>query len=134
MPMKSVLLSISVTNFCRSVADFREQLPLALLRLPLARDVADDLRCADDIAGVVPDGRDRQRDEDALAVASPPLGLEMLDATSGLEARDDLVFLGDAVLRNDERDVPAHRLLGGVAEEPLRGGVPALDDRRRATC
>ena len=52
----------------------------------------------------------------------------MIDPLSGLQAGDDVVFLGDAVGGNDERDVAAHRLLGGVAEEPLGGGVPALND------
>ena len=30
--------------------------------------------------------------------------------------------------RDDQRDVAADRLLGGVAEQPLGGGVPALND------
>ncbi len=51
----------------------------------------------------------------------------MVDPLPGLEACDDLVFLVDAVGRDDERDMAAHRLLRGVAEDPLGGGVPALD-------
>jgi hypothetical protein len=47
---------------------------------------------------------------------------------SGPEIRDDVVFLRDAILRNDERDVAADRLLGGVAEQPLGAGVPGPDD------
>ena len=38
------------------------------------------------------------------------------------------VLFRDAILRNDERDMAAHRLLRGVAEQALGGGVPALDD------
>ncbi len=40
---------------------------------------------------------------------------------------DDLVFLVDAFARNDERNVAAHRLLGGIAEETLGRAVPASD-------
>ena len=115
--MKSVLFSTSVTNFSRSAS-----VALAL------GDVADDLRRPDDVAGVVLDRRDRQRHVDALAVTSHALGLEVLDPPPGLEARDDLVFFRDAIRRNDERDVAADRLLRRVAEQPLGGGVPALDD------
>ena len=76
---------------------FREQLPLALLGLALAGDVADDLRRADDRAGLVLDRRDRERHEDAPAVGRQALGLEVLDPSSGLQAGDDVVFFGDAV-------------------------------------
>ena len=51
--------------------------------------------------------------------ARTPLGLEVLDPLAGLQAGDDLVFLGDPIGRDDERDVPADGLLGGVAEEPF---------------
>ena len=79
-------------------------------------------------AGVVLDGRDRERHEDAPAVGPHPLGLEMVDPSPGLQAGDDLVLLRDAIGRDDERDVAADGLCGGVAEEALGGGVPALDD------
>ncbi len=106
---------------------FRQQAPLALLALALARYIARDLGCADDIAGFVPDGRDRERNEDAAAVAAHPLGLVVVDALARLEARDDPVFLLESILGDDERDVATHGLLRGVAEQPLRRGVPALD-------
>ena len=55
------------------------------------------------------------------------LGLEMVDAPPGPQARDDLVLLAEALGRDHQRDVAADRLLGGVAEQPLGGRVPALD-------
>ena len=99
MPMKSVLFSTSVTNFSRSAS--------AALAVG---DVAHDLGRADDVARVVLDRRDRQRDQDALAVRPHALGLEVLDALPGLQAGDDLVFLRDALGGNDQRDVAADRL------------------------
>ena len=63
-----------------------------------------------------------------LAVAPQPLGLEVFDPLSGLQAGDDLVLFGDAVGGDDQGDVAADGLLGGVAEQPLGAGVPALDD------
>ena len=41
----------------------------------------------------------------------------MIDPLPGFQAGDDLVFFGDPFGRNDQRDMAAHRLLGGVAEE-----------------
>ena len=39
-----------------------------------------------------------------------PLGLEVFDPLSGLQARDDLIFLGNPLRRDDQRDVAADRL------------------------
>ena len=57
-----------------------------------------------------------------------PHGLEVFDPLPGLQGGDDLVLFGDAVRRNDQGDVTPDGLLGRVAEQPLGGGVPALDD------
>ena len=113
---------------------FCQQLALALLGLPLAGDVPHDLRRADDTSGVVLDRRDRERHEDAPAVGAHALGFEMLDPLPGFQAGDDVVFLGDALGRDDEGDVAADRLLGRVAEQTFGRGVPALDRCHRATC
>jgi hypothetical protein len=43
------------------------------------------------------------------------------------QLRDNLIFLLDAVGRNDERDVPAHGLRGGITQETLRRGIPGTD-------
>ena len=47
------------------------------------------------------------------------LGLEVIDAMTGLQAGDDVVFLVDPIGRNDERDMPADGLRSGVAKEPF---------------
>ena len=75
----------------------RQQPPLALLGLTLPRDVARDLGRPDDVARLVLDGRDGEGNQDAPAVGAHPLGLEMFDPLPGLQAGDDVVFLGDAV-------------------------------------
>ena len=54
------------------------------------------------------------------AVGAHALGLEVLDPPPGLQAGDDLVFLGDAVGRDDERDVAADRLLGRCSRRAAR--------------
>ena len=117
MPMKSVLFSTSVTNIS----------PLALGTLPLG-NVAHDLRRADDVSGVIFDRRDRERNNDALAVAAHALGFEVLDSLSLFQAGDDFIFFGQTFGRDHERDVLAHSLLGGVTEELFSGSVPALDN------
>src|SRR6185503_3548427 len=87
------------------------QLTFALLGLALQADIAHDLRRADDISRVVLDWRNRERDEDAPAVAAHPFRFEMLDPLPCLEAGDDAVFLRDVLRRDDERDVTSHRRL-----------------------
>ncbi len=52
----------------------------------------------------------------------------MVDPFSGFQAGDDAIFLADAFGGDDERNMTAHRLLGSVAEETFRRGVPALND------
>src|SRR5262249_42559726 len=95
--------------------------------LPLG-DVAHDLRRAHHSARRIFDGRYRQRYHDVSTVCPHPHGFEMFDPLAGLQARDDAVFLLDALWRNHQRDVTADRLLGGVAEHPLGGRVPGLND------
>ena len=52
----------------------------------------------------------------------------MFDPLSGFQACNNVVFLGDALGRDDKRDMAADGLLGGVTEQPLGGRIPALDD------
>jgi hypothetical protein len=40
----------------------------------------------------------------------------VLDAPTGLQRRDDLVLLEEALAGDDERDVAPDGLLGGIAE------------------
>jgi hypothetical protein len=51
----------------------------------------------------------------------------MLDPSSRLQARHDVVFLGQPFGRNDQRDVPSNGPLGRVAEQALGPGIPALN-------
>ena len=96
--------------------------------LPLPRHVARNLRGAHDAPLVVHDGRDGERDPQETATVVPALRLEVIHAAPGLETRDDLVLFGDAIVGNDQRDMAADGLLGGVPEQALGAGVPALND------
>ena len=107
---------------------FGQQLALALLSLSMAGHVAHDLRRADHLAGLVLDRRDGQRDEDRPAVASNALGFEVLDPPALFQAGDDVIFLGETVGRDDQRDVAADRLGRAIPEQALGAGVPALND------
>ena len=119
MPMKSVLLSTSVTT---SVA-----IGLGLpLRAVMSRTILD---APTTVPVIVLDRRDRQRDQDPAAVAAARApSRSARSAGPAFRRRDDLVFLGDALGRDDQGDVPADGLRGGVAEQPLGAGVPALND------
>ena len=98
-------------------------LALGLEPLPLAH-VAGDLGRAHDAAVAGPDGRDRQRDRDQVAVLGPALGLEVLDCLAAPEPADDLVFLEQALGRDDDGDRLADHLGLCVAEEHLSPPVP----------
>src|SRR4051794_9484274 len=52
----------------------------------------------------------------------------MFDARAAADATEDEVLLLLAVRRDDESDGLANRFFSGVAEHPLRGRVPRLDD------
>ena len=97
-------------------------------RLLERRDIARDLRGADDRAGVVADRRDGQRDVERPAVLGDPHGLEMLDALAAAQPREDVVFFGLPLGRDQHPDRPADELVGRIAEQPLGGGVARLND------
>ena len=63
-----------------------------------------------------------------LAVAPLPHRVVVFDPLSGFQGRDDPLLFGGAVDGDDEGDVTPHGLIGGEAEQPLGGGVPASDD------
>src|ERR1051325_6080269 len=52
----------------------------------------------------------------------------MLDDPAGADARDDVVFFVLAVVGNDRADRAAVHFRRGIAEHPLRRGVPRRDD------
>ena len=98
-----------------------------LLGLPAGGDVADDLRRPGDPAGRIPDRRDRERHVERAAVLGEPDRLVVLDVLTLAEPSQDLVLLGLPLVRDQQPDVPAHDLLGRVAEDPLGARVPTSD-------
>jgi hypothetical protein len=74
------------------------------------------------------DRRDGERHQNPLAVLPDAFGFEVLDPRPGLQGRDDVILFSDAVWRDDDRDVAADSFVAGVAEQPLRGRIPGLDD------
>ncbi len=108
--------------------DERDELLTLGLGYAFAHDVAHDLRRADDVAVVVAHGRNRERHPNPLPVGAQPLRLEMLDPLAGLEAGNDLVFLGDPLGRDHEGDMAANGLVGRIAEQVLGRVVPGLND------
>ena len=127
-------IQVADADEVRAVLDQRDE-PLTLrFGLALPGDVAHDLRRADDAAVVVLDRRDGQRDRDAPAVAAHALGLEVLDPLPGLQAGDDPILLRDALGRDDQRDVTAHRLLGACSRTGAPRRRSSSGSRRPATC
>jgi hypothetical protein len=95
-PMKSVLLSTSVTNFWRSASS-----QLAIGYVSNDFEAPTTLPESSRIGEMV-------KDMNVLAVASPPHGFKMFDPLAGFQTGYDLVFFGDAFRRNDQRDMFAH--------------------------
>ena len=92
--------------------------------LPLG-DVAGNLRDADDRARVVEHRRDRQRDMQPPSVFGDPLGLEVVDALAATNTREDLIFLGLSLRRDEDPDV---RPINSAAGYPnSRSAAPLAD-------
>jgi hypothetical protein len=79
----------------------------------------DDLRGPDDPPEFVLHRGDRQRHPDLRPSFVEPLRLEAPDVLATRQPGEDVVLFGDALFRDQDRDVPADGLLGGIAEEPL---------------
>ena len=92
------------------------------------RDVARDLRDADDRAGAIADRRDRHPHVDQRAVLAPSDGLERLDAPARADVRDRARLLVLAVVGDDHRDRAADRFARRIPEKPLGAAVPCRDD------
>ena len=115
--MKSVLVSTSVTNFSRSAS--------ARLRSVMSRTIFDaptTLPASSLIGEIVSDTgmrrpSDRTRSVSKCSIRCPAFRLAMIWSSSAMRSGG-----------NDEGDVAADGLLGGVAEEPLGRRVPALND------
>ncbi len=103
----------------------RAQLALGAL---LVGDVAGDFGGADDAAGGVADGGDRHGDFDAPSIFCHADGFEVIDALAAVNASENLSLLIVAIGREQDFDGLADHLLGGVAEDALRGFIPTGDD------
>jgi len=107
---------------------FREQQPFALLCAALTCHISGDFGCADHLAVVILDWRDRQRNQNRLTIFSHSHGVEMLDSLPHFYSGDNLIFFGNALSGNQQRNVPPNCLLRGVAKESFRTDVPRLDN------
>src|SRR5262249_29618516 len=91
-------------------------------------DIARRLRSADDIALLILDRRDRQRNLDEASVLAPADGFEVLDAFTPSDATEDFSLLILMIRRDEDGDRLADDLFRHVAEDPFGAFVPALDD------
>jgi hypothetical protein len=107
------------------------QAPSALfeltLRFPALGDVPRDFRGADDFSGAGAHRGDGQRNINQAAVLASSHRFVVIDALTAHDPGDDIGFFILPVRGKDERDRTADRLLGGVAKQPFRAGVPGLD-------
>ena len=106
----------------------REELLSFFDELLIFGNVAGDFRGADDVAGSVVDGRDRDRDVDAAAVFADADGFEMIDAFAPADFRQNGGFFVESLGRQQNQNRLADDFVGGVAEDALGGRVPTEDD------
>ena len=71
----------------------RQKGAIALVGTTLAGDVAGNQGRAGHLAALVPDRRDRERDDEALAVGAQALGLVVLGSAACQDAAEDLPLL-----------------------------------------
>ncbi len=114
----------------RELLPGQAQLPLGQ---PLLGDVASDRSGADDPAGAVTDGGDRQRDVDRPAVLGHALGGEVLDALAAGDTLQDGRDLVLAVGWGQRRDRVTDDLLGPVPVHALRARSSRTRSRRRGS-
>src|SRR5690606_29559036 len=84
----------------------------------LLGDVPRDISDADDRARVIADRRYGSRDVDPAAVLREANGLEMFDALAGTHPRQDHLFLGMPLPRDENLDWPPDEFGRFVAENP----------------
>ncbi len=82
------------------------------------------LGCADDLAFVVKNRRDGERDWNQGPVFTPTNRLEMRQRLPRANARENHVLFGLAVLWDDHADGLPYGLLGRIAEHPFRSAIP----------
>ena len=90
-------------------------------------DVSKDLGGADDLAGVVTNGRDAEGDIEAPAILAETNGFEVIDALAGANPGEDDGLVGLQLVRDDGEDGGADHLLTGVSKDAGGGGIPTGD-------
>ncbi len=122
-----VLAAIEVFGFRASgLLTLEERLP-SVLEDALRRDVARDLRSADDGAPPVSYGRHRNRHIEELTVLALTDGLEVVNAVAPPKAREHPPFFLTILFRDDQGDVLPDGLGGSPSKDALRGAVPGRD-------
>ena len=104
-----------------------EGLLALLLELLSPRDVAGNLRSADDTSSAVLDWGHRERDSYPTAVSSDALGLEMVDPFSANERCENCRLFLKPVGWKQHRDRTADGLFRRISEDAFGSLVPAHD-------
>src|SRR4051812_13939715 len=91
------------------------------------RNIACDLRRADDPSVLIAERRDRQRHFPRGTVLSKSNGLVRLYILAAANAAEDLALLGDTVSRHDRRYRATQDLTRRVAKDRLGAVIPACD-------
>ena len=97
-------------------------------------DVAGDFRGPDHRARCVPNRRHRQIDVDQRSVLALSPGLEVADSQASPDLRQDVRFFRQPIVRQDDADVAADRLLGSKAVHVHGRPVPGSDHARPDPC
>ncbi len=97
------------------------------LSLFALRDVARDLRGADDRPRGVPNRRDRQGNIDEPAIFRDPHRLEVVDMLTAAQAFQEAALLGVPLRWNQQRDRLANGFLSRVPEKALGTAIPGED-------
>jgi hypothetical protein len=112
----------------RHMNEFGLQFHDAQLTAPLAGDIANDLRRADDHARRTQDRRDGQRHRDLAAILVHPHRLVMADPHTAGQALEDHRRLVHPVRWVQQRDRPSDHFRASIAEDSLGRVVPARDN------
>src|SRR5215203_2648782 len=90
-------------------------------------DVARNVRRTDDPSVQALDRRDGHRHIDEASVLGATNRFKVIDFVATSKTRKHVGFLIQSIRREDQRDVPADRLLGRITEYPLGADVPEFD-------
>ncbi len=103
------------------------QQALQVLGALALRDVASDLRYADDVSHPVAHGRDCERDVDAPAVLGQTHGFVVVDAFAAPDLGENLRLLAQQLVRDDLDDRLADHFFSCITEDAHRACIPRGD-------